>query len=163
MSGTARVAVAPARIPARMPRRAPAPARPRHLTVIDPEARKRERRTRVLVRASVLAVVLAVLTAVAIHVVMAEDQLQLERIAAQTTAEQQQYERLRLQFALERSPQAIVERATQLGMVTAASPRYLSAPGVVTEGTDGTSGTGASQSSLGKDWGKVKPHLAAQP
>ena len=166
MTGAARVALAPSRGPARLPRRSPAPAtaRPRHLTVIDPAARKRERRTRILVRASVLAVVLAVLAAVSIHVVMAEGQLRLERIAAQTTTEQQNYERLRLQFALERSPQAIVERATRLGMVTAAGLRYLSVPGVVTEGADGASGSGAaSESSLGKDWGKVKPHLAAQP
>ena len=66
--------------PVRAPRSSPAPAKPRHLAVVDPAARKRERRARIGVRFAVAAVVAAVLIVVGFHVMMAEGQLQLDRL-----------------------------------------------------------------------------------
>ena len=148
--------------PVRAPRSTPAPARSRHLAVVDPAARKRERRARFGVRLAVAAVIAAVLIVVGFHAMMAEGQLQLERFDHATTKEQQRYEQLRLTYAQRTAPQAIVARATRLGMIPATSQRYVSAPGLTAEGF-ATAGTGAKAPSLARDWEKVKKHLVAQP
>ena len=155
-----RTATAPVRAPRSRP--APSPARPRHLAVVDPAARKRERRARLGVRLAIAAVVAAVLIVVGFHVVMAEGQLQLERLDRQTTTEQQRYEALRLTYAQRSAPQAIVKRATRLGMIPAKSLRYVSAPGL-TAADSANAGAGAKAPSLARDWEKVKKHLVAQP
>jgi hypothetical protein len=148
--------------PDRAPRSSPAPARERHLAVVDPEARKRDRRARLGVRLAVAAVVGAVLIVVGFHVMMAESQLQLERVDRATAKEQLRYQALRLRYADRAAPEAIVKRATQIGMIPATSLRYLSAPGVPARGS-GTDGTAATAPSLARDWEKVKKHLVAQP
>ncbi len=148
--------------PLRAPRSTPAPERPRHLAVVDPEARKRERRARLGVRLAVASVVAAVLIVVGFHVMMAEGQLQLERVDRATAKEQQRYQALRLQYADRSAPEAIVKRATRLGMIPATSLRYISAPGVPAKGS-GTDGTAAMAPSLARDWEKVKKHLVEQP
>jgi hypothetical protein len=148
--------------PKRAPRSAPAPARrePRHLAVVDPAARKRGRRARLGVRLAIAAVIGAVLLVVGFHVIMAEGQLQLERLDRQTATEQQRYESLRLTYSERTAPQAIVKRATSLGMVPATSVKYLAAPGLT---ATGSAGAGATAPSLAHDWEKVKKHLVAQP
>ena len=113
-------------------------------------------------RLAVAAVVAAVLIVVGFHVVMAEGQLQLERLDRATGTEQQRYEALRLKYAAARAPKAIIKRAERLGMIPATSQRYLSAPGLTAEGF-ATAGTGAKAPSLARDWEKVKKHLVAQP
>jgi hypothetical protein len=155
-----RTATAPVRAPRSRP--APATERPRHLAVVDPAARKRERRQRLGVRLAIASVVAAVLIVVGFHVVMAEGQLQLERLDRQTTIEQQRYEALRLTYAQRSAPQAIVKRASSLGMIPAKSLRYLSPPGL-TPGDTANSGAGENTPSLARDWEKVKKHLVAQP
>jgi hypothetical protein len=147
--------------PVRAPRSAPAPARPRHLAVVDPAARKRERRARLGVRLAVTAVVAAVLIVVGFHAMMAEGQLQLERLDRATKTEQQRYEELRLVYAQRSAPDAIVERATSLGMVPATSQRFISVPGAPDESQ--STGSGAAASSLARDWEKVKKHLVETP
>ena len=148
--------------PVRAPRSTPAPARARHLAVVDPAARKRERRARLGVRLSVAVVVAAVLIVVGFHVMMAEGQLQLERLDRATKTEQQRYERLRLMYAQRSAPDAIVERATAIGMVPATSQRFISAP-TLTSGDSTSGGSGATAPSLARDWEKVKKHLVANP
>ena len=155
-----RVATAPLRAPRSRP--APASERPRHLAVVDPDARKRERRARLGVRLAVTAVIGAVLIVVGFHVLMAEGQLQLERLDRATKVEQQRYEALRLQYAQRSAPDAIVRRANAIGMIPATSMRYLSVPGF-TPDANADSGTGATAPSLARDWEKVKKHLVAQP
>ena len=86
------------------------------------------------VRLAIASVVAAVLIVVGFHVVMAEGQLQLERLNRQTTVEQQRYESLRLTFANRSAPQAIVKRATSLGMIPATSLRYITVPGLTASG-----------------------------
>ena len=148
--------------PVRAPRSRPAPERPRHLAVVDPAARKRERRQRLGVRLAIASVVAAVLIVVGFHVVMAEGQLQLERLGRQTTIEQQRYEDLRLTYAQRSAPLAIIKRATSLGMIPAKSLRYVSPPGLTAAAT-ANAGAGANTPSLARDWEKVKKHLVAQP
>lgn len=113
-------------------------------------------------RGSVAAVVVTVLVVVGFHVVMAEGQFRLERLAKDAGREQQRYEGLRLEYAQRAAPQAIVERATKIGMVPAITPRYVSVPGLPAEGSHGDGPT-ATPPTVGQDWEKVKPHLVAQP
>lgn len=147
--------------PRRAPVSRPAPARPRHLRVVDPAALRRERWRRIGVRASVLAVAAAVLGVVVVHATMAEREVRLDDVAAATQRAQRRYELLRLEYAQQSSPQAVIDRATRLGMVPAPSPRYLSAPGAVDQGSPADGPTTAA--SLEEDWGKVKPNLVAAP
>jgi hypothetical protein len=151
---------------ARAPRPAPAKereqGRERHLAVVDPDARKRERRARLGVRVAVASVVAAVLIVVTFHVMMAEGQLQLDRLEESTAKEQQRYEALRLRYAEQIAPEAIIDRAEDLGMVPARSTRYVSAPGLTAEAAE-SAGTDATARSLARDWEKVKPHLVKQP
>lgn len=148
--------------PKRAPSSSPAPARERHLAVVDPAARKRERRARMGVRLAVTSVVAAVLVVVGFHVMMAEGQLQLDRLNRSTAVEQQRYEALRLKFAHRSAPQTIIERAEDLGMIPAKSLRYVSAPGLTAEAAK-SAGTNATAASLARDWEKVKPNLVEQP
>jgi hypothetical protein len=149
--------------PVRAPRSRPAPAeKTRHLAVVDPDARKRERRARLGVRLAVTAVIAAVLIVVGFHVVMAEGQLELERLDRATKVEQQRYEALRLKYAQRSAPDAIVRRADAIGMIPATSTRFISVPGL-TPDASADSGTGATAPSLARDWEKVKKHLVAQP
>ncbi len=148
--------------PVRAPRSSPAPAKPRHLAVVDPAERKRERRARIGVRSAVAAVIAAVLIVVGFHVLMAEGQMQLDRLDVATKTEQQRYEALRLKYAERSSPEAVIDRANAIGMIPATSQRYLSVPGLsVKDSTD--DGSGAMASSLARDWEKVKKHLVPQP
>jgi hypothetical protein len=114
------------------------------------------------VRLAVTCVVAAVLIVVGFHVMMAEGQLQLDRLDSATSLQQQRYEALRLEFAKQSAPEAIIERAEDLGMVQATSMRYVSAPGLTAEAAK-SAGTDATAASLARNWGKVKPNLVDQP
>ena len=114
------------------------------------------------VRFAVAAVIAAVLIVVGFHVMMAEGQLQLDRLDQATKAEQQRYEQLRLKYAQRSSPKAIIDRADDLGMIPATSQRYISVPGL-SEHDSTDAGSGATAPSLARDWEKVKKHLVAQP
>lgn len=155
-------APASARAPRPAPRKAREETRERHLAVVDPAVRKRERRARLGVRLAIASVVAAVLIVVTFHVMMAEGQLQIDRLETATAKEQQRYEALRLQYADRIAPEAIIERAKELGMVPATSTRFISAPGLTAAAAE-SAGTDATARSLAKDWEKVKPHLVKQP
>jgi hypothetical protein len=114
------------------------------------------------VRFAVAAVVAAVLIVVGFHVMMAEGQLQLDRLDAATKTEQQRYEQLRLKYAQRSSPEAIIERADRIGMIPATSQRYLSVPGL-SEHDSTDDGSGAVATSAVRDWEKVKKHLVERP
>ena len=113
-------------------------------------------------RASVAAVVVTVLVVVGFHVVMAEGQLRLERLARDAGKEQHLYERLRLEYAQRAAPEAIVKRATKIGMVPAVTQRYVTVPGLP-DGSARGDGPTATPATVAQDWEKVKRHLVAQP
>jgi len=128
--------------------------------VVDTAARARTRRVRLVAWLVGAVVVVALLAAVAFHVQLAQGQLELDRLDRQTAAARAQYQQLRLEYAQQSSPAAIVYRATALGMVRAGDvPTYLVVPDAPTSAPapDQTSTT------LQDGWKKVKPHLGTQP
>jgi hypothetical protein len=128
--------------------------------VVDTAARARTRRVRLVAWVVGALVVVALLAAVAFHVQLAQGQLELDRVDRQTAAARAQYQQLRLEYAQQSSPAAIVYRATALGMVRAGDvPTYLVVPDAPLSALapDQTSTT------LQDGWKKVKPHLGTQP
>ena len=121
------MAAAPA--PQRIPRRAPSPApagtaRPQ-LRLVDPDARRRERRRRWLARVWAVGIVAAALLGVMVHAFMAEAQMQVGEVDKQMQTEQHRYEESRLRVAALSSPATIVNRAIRLGFLTATATRPL--------------------------------------
>jgi hypothetical protein len=159
--GSTAATINPGGVAAPAPRRSPGsrPA-PRHLTVVDANARKRARRVRVAVRSFGIVTALSVFVAVAFHVMLAQSEFKLDRLSRQTATAQRRYEHARLTVAELGAPERIVTRATRLGMEPALSINYVTAPadtGAVSSPTGDTAGK------PGGEWEKVKPHLGAQP
>jgi hypothetical protein len=148
--------------PLQAPRRPLGTPKPRHLAVVDPAVQRRERRARIGVRFAIAGVVAALMVVVGFRVVMAEGQLELDRLSRSTAKEQQRYEKMRLEYALRTAPEAIVERAERIGMIPATTQRYLAAPGLPT-GASANDGEGAMAAARERDWKKVKKHLDVQP
>ncbi len=143
------------------PRRAPG-NRPgsRHLTVVDANVAKRERRVRIAVWSFGTVTALSVFVAVAFHVMLAQSEFQLVRLSRQTATAQQRYQDARLRVAQLGAPKRIVARAKRLGMEPAQSTNYVTAPadsGWVSNPIADSAGEPGGQ------WEEVKRHLAAQP
>jgi Tfp pilus assembly protein PilV len=128
--------------------------------VVDTAARARTRRVRLVAWVVGALVVVALLAAVAFHVQLAQGQLELDRLDRQTAAARAQYQQLRLGYAQQSSPAAIVYRATGLGMVRAGDvPTYL----VVPDAPPSALAPDQTSTTLQDGWKKVKPHLGTQP
>jgi hypothetical protein len=99
----------------------------------------------------------ALVSAVVFHVVLAQNQLQLDHLNSQIAKEQRTYEQRRLTASLLASPQRVIQEAERLGLVTPAEPAvYLQVPGAPMPKTaDGSSTTIA-------DWSETKPSLDPQ-
>jgi hypothetical protein len=104
-----------------------------------------------------LLMVVAVFGLVALHVVSAQKQFEIDRLATEEQQAQTTYENLRLQVDQLDTPQHILGEAAKLGMVQPHVVTFL--PGAVTlaPGSAGTAPSGAS------DWTKMKPVLAGNP
>jgi cell division protein FtsL len=159
--GSTAATIDPAGVAVPPPRRGPRvrPA-PRHLTVVDANARRRARRVRVAVWSFGIVTACSVFVAVAFHVMLAQSEFELDRLSSQTAAAQRRYEHARLTVAQLGAPERIVERATRLGMEPAESVIYVPVP---PESGRGTSPIEDTAGVPGGEWEKVKPHLAAQP
>lgn len=152
----------PAPRPARVPRdarrlRAPRRERPRarHLVVIEPSRRARHRRRQVAIVGSV--VVLAVFTIVAFRALLAQSQVAIDRVEQQMTEAEQRYEQARYEHATLASPERIVARAQELGLVPPAGPP--TAIPVAGEAPLPPEGTAATL----RGWTEVKPTFDAAP
>jgi cell division protein FtsL len=136
---------------------APAPRRPLRVPPASRSRRRRGRRDWPLGLALWTTVVLTVGTifgAAAFHVLLVQSQFRLDRLEKQASAEQQRYERLRLEVSRLAAPERIVEEATQrLGMVVPPAVSYLLAPAPA---------GGDELAPLERGWSKVKPSLDAQ-
>jgi len=142
------------------PLRTPSSTRKPRLHVVDTAARARTRRVRLIAWLVGALVVVALLAAVAFHVQLAQGQLELDRLDRQTAAARAQYQQLRLEYAQQSSPAAIVFRATALGMVRAGDvPTYL----VVPDAPPSAPAPDQTSTTLQDGWKKVKPHLGTQP
>ncbi len=102
--------------------------------------------------------IFALVSAVVFHVVLAQDQLQLDRLNLRIAQEQRVYEQHRLTASLLASPQRVIQEAERLGLVVPAEPaQYLSVPGAPMPSL----GDGATAETLG-DWTKAKSSLGAR-
>jgi hypothetical protein len=130
------------------------------LRVVDNAARVQNRRVRRVAWLLGVLVVVALFAAVVFHVQLAQGQLELDRLERQTVAAREQYQQLRLQYAQQSSPAAVVHRATALGMVRAGDvPTYLTVP----DAPSSTPAPDQPSTTLQEGWKKVKPHLGTQP
>ncbi|MHB1930976.1 MAG: hypothetical protein ACYCUG_16415, partial [Acidimicrobiales bacterium] len=140
----------------------PAPAREqverRHLELVEPRRRVADarRRARLLLAGISALAVVTVFGLVALHVVSAEKQFQIDRLAAQEQRLQNTYEVLRLQVDGLDTPQRILTEAQRLGMVQPQSVTFVRVPGGPTAGSGGAP-SGPS------DWAKMKAVLAGNP
>jgi cell division protein FtsL len=111
------------------PRFAPRPGpagRPQHLRLVDPAEARRRRVTRMLTGMLVAAVCAGLFAIVALRVVLAQGQVQIDRLQASVDAQTATQQQLRLQVAQLEAPAQIVAAArSRLGMVTPPSVTYL--------------------------------------
>ncbi len=141
------------------------PIPPAPLRVVEPGERTaaaKRRRARFLAVATVVIFACMVFGLVFVHVVLAQNQLRLDRLNTRAAADEVTYERLRLQVAQLESPARIVKEATDRGMVTPPGVTYLMPPTPQVSSTTASSGT-AGNPATSSDWTEVKPELAARP
>ena len=155
----------------RAARRAPIPGRPPAeesgdrpiLRVVDRSLRTpaaRRSRARIMGVLVLTVVAAALFGLVASHVALAQGQFRLDRLRQNAQAQQDRYERLRLQVAELESPGRIVAAAQErLGMVPPPSVTYLSPVGPATGSGSGVD----AESTATEDWSTVKRQLASRP
>lgn len=117
---------------------APAPVRPLepgrsprpHLRVVpDAAALRRHRRARALALLLGVAAAAGLMAIVALHVLLAQGQVRMERLERRAVAQEQRQRQLRLQVAALEAPQHVVAVARErLGMVPVDQVRYLTPP-----------------------------------
>jgi cell division protein FtsL len=129
-----------------------------------PVATQREgavRRSAVGRLGAVLAVVtvFALVTAVMFHVMLAQHQMELDRLNVRIAEAQRTYELRRLEATQLASPQRLIQEAQRLGLVSQAEPpKTLLVPGAPMPATDdGTTGDTI------RDWSNTKRSLGTQP
>jgi cell division protein FtsL len=144
--------------PVRSPRHPARIRRTAALRVVDTEAQRRARRVRRVLAGFGVTIVCSLVAAVGFHVVVAQSQLQLDRIEGEVAAEQARYRDLRVMVAALSSPQRITTRAQELGMLAPGEP-----PSVVTVPADpaapAPTASDSTGTTLAESWPKVKPHL----
>ena len=114
-------------------RRAPAPPRLPHLRLVDPREARQRRRTRALTGMMVAAACAGLFVIVALRVLLAQGQVEIDRLEAEVEAAQSTQQDLRLTVAQLEAPSQIVAAARQrLGMVTPLTVTYLNPPLVAT-------------------------------
>lgn len=160
------------------------------LRLVERPARRRKTRPRHRLVPGVIALASAVsLGLVALHVLIAENQFTLDNLQQEASAQQQDYEHLRLDIAQLESPARVVSVAEdQLGMQQPASVTYLpavpsgagtgrssassgvdgqgvlSSGGGTAAGTAGAGGEGTVRAPQGDaNWPSIKPYLSGSP
>jgi cell division protein FtsB len=117
--------------PRRQPRPAPAPAGRPHLRLVDPAEARRRRLTRMLTGFLLVAVCAGLFAIVALRVVLAQGQGEIDRLEASVDARTATGQQLRLRVAeLEAPAQVVAAARTRLGMVTPGAVTYLNPPPV---------------------------------
>ena len=154
----------------------PGRSRPRHAPAGKPEAKPRlevvdagprsapsgRRRVRLLTWTGVVVVAAALLAVVASQAALAQGQFRLQRLQARAAAEQDRYERLRLQVAELESPSRVVAVAQErLGMVPPPDVTYLSPSGPSTAAAGRLTRRGDEAAAV-EDWSTVKRQLATR-
>jgi cell division protein FtsL len=95
------------------------------------------------------------------HALLIEGQARLDELDKQVAAEQQRYERLRLEQAELEAPDRIVAEAAEMGMVPAGEVTWLTSeeapPGAAPPATDDSTETSDTS------WADVKPYMEPTP
>lgn len=107
---------------------APAPSRRRpspKLALVDPAARRRARQRRTVVSALVGVLVITLFAVGLIQAHLVQRQQHLDRLRSEIEATRAQELRLSHEVLVASSPDEIVRRATEMGMVRAQDPVYL--------------------------------------
>jgi cell division protein FtsL len=147
----------------------PAPLRDepagRHLRVVDEKTARRDRQIRRGIWLFGLVSVASVFVVVAFHVMVAQSQLQLDRLTRQASLQQQRYERLRLDVAALSAPPRIAKRAEELGMKPGGLSTFITVPDSSGPTSIGSSSKGPERDSTSStaDYQKVKQHLGTRP
>jgi hypothetical protein len=103
----------------------------------------------------VVATIAALVLAVVFHVVLAQRQMQLDRLNVQIAKEQRAYEQNRLIEANASSPERIITEAQRLGLVLPSEPAtYLPVPGAPLPSV-----SSGEPSTTIDEYGKVKAEL----
>ena len=118
----------------RLEPRSPAAPAPPHLRLVDPNARRRVHRRRWLVRLWAVGIVVAALSGVMVHALMAQAQMRVDQVDQATAVEQRQYQASRLLLARLESPNALVKRARDLGLIDAVTTRVIPVPEAIARG-----------------------------
>jgi hypothetical protein len=106
----------------------------------------------------VVATIAALVLAVVFHVVLAQRQMQLDRVNEQIAKEQTTYEKNRLVESLLSSPQRIIQEGERLGLVLPAEPAtYLPVPNAPQPSAQ----SGEPSTTL-DEYGKVKAELGSE-
>jgi cell division protein FtsL len=153
--------------PAAKPRPQP-PEAPRHLRLVGNEeyaAIQRRRRMRVGGVVLAASVIILLFAAVAMHVVLAQNQFRLSQVDTQAAAQQAQYQRLRLQVDRLEAPSRIIGTAEgRLGMAPPATATFLN-PSSATSGPAGPARAtgGPAPATPPAGWSTIKPQLVASP
>jgi cell division protein FtsL len=102
--------------------------------------------------------VFALVTAVVFHVVLAQHQMELDRLNEKITQEQRVYEQRRLTASSLASPQRVIQEAERLGLVQPPDPATIL---YVDHAPLPRADDGSTADTLG-DWSKTKPSLGPQ-
>ena len=128
------MSVSGAAVPQRIPRRV-APVvpgggdRPRHLQLVDTDARRRERRRRWLVRIWAVGIVGAAFVGVGVHAFIAQGQMHVDTVDTRIARAQAAVQEARLAVAEAQSPAVIVRHAQDLGLTASALHAHRHRPG----------------------------------
>jgi cell division protein FtsL len=99
--------------------------------------------------------VFALVTAVVFHVVLAQNQMELDQLNVQIARAQRTYEQRRLITSLLASPERVIQEAEKLGLVQPPGPaQILYVPNAPLPHTD----DGSTADTI-RDWTKTKPSL----
>jgi cell division protein FtsL len=108
------------------------------------------------------------LALVTLHVLIAENQFHLDQLQQQASAQQERYEKLRLEVAELEAPARIVSAAEgPLGLRQPGSVTYLAATPTTATPTSGVAGAGTDAGPAAPqgdaDWPLIKPYLSGTP
>lgn len=142
------------------------PEAPRHLRLVGNEeyaAIQRRRRMRLGGVVLAASVILLLFAAVAMHVVLAQNQFRLNQLEAKAAAQQAQYQQLRLDVDRLSAPDRIIGAAEgRLGMVAPASVTFLKPSSAITPASNAVQG-GPAPATPPPGWSTIKPQLVASP
>lgn len=123
------------RRPVKKPAAAPSkPAKKPKLRVVDKKAVRRRRRQRTLLSFAAAVVTVALFGVALMYGQLVEGQQNIDELRAEIAQADADRARLEREVAVASTPEAIVERAFQLGMVRALDPQYLVAVRPVGDG-----------------------------